>query len=270
MALTKIGKVTGLEFTDVIHLCNFISSLLRWEEDYFLERSKDKFPWCRNLDCQVTIHPKFILLPKYTYSYLPYYIEELVKKGIIDIDFADKIDPKYFTSYDIYLLEPSEDPCDLVGALEIYMRFSSKESKKIELRTMYTGIIGYEFDENCKKGSTNVSHGDFYLDFGNGQKWTRIIGEDIDNLLTVIGDDYSKYREEKFYSENKISRSAKDIEYTFLNFLNLIYTLYTEGFDKEWFPEYSLFEPIIKTLKEFGDTFEKVIASIRAFSLIMG
>jgi predicted nuclease of restriction endonuclease-like (RecB) superfamily len=195
---------------------------------------------------------------------------KLVKMGKLNIELMDKIEPKYFTTYDIYRFEPSEDLCDLIGGIEVELRLkrSREDEEKIELSSIYTGIIGYEVEESCKH--KEICRGNFYLDFLNYKKWLTNIRDGIKTLSEVIGEDCSKHRDSGFYSQpNKVSRRIYNIELTFINFLNLAYVLYTEGFDKS-IPEYILFEPITKMLRELGDTFEGVIASIRAFSLIMG
>jgi hypothetical protein len=268
MALVKIGEAAGIELQDVIHLYNFLGNVLRWDREEFKKYSRNKFPWCSSLTCQVALHPKFILLPKYTYSHLPYGVMELVRKRVLDIKFADRIEPEYFTTYDIFRFEPSEDPCDLVGGFEVELRFEPSEDKeKVELSSMYTGIIGYEVKGDCK--DKKICRGNFYLEFFGYRDWLINLKNGVEAVSRVIGEDYSKYRRDGFYShKNKVSKGAEDIEYTLLNLLNLTYILYTEGFDTD-IPEYKLFEPIIKLLREFGDTFDKVIASIRAFSHII-
>jgi hypothetical protein len=268
MALAKIGKVVGVELQDVIHLYNFLTNTLRWDRDEFKKYSRNKYPWCSSLTCYTVIHPKFILLPRYTYSHLPYGIMELMRKRVLDIKFADKIEPKYFTTYDIYRLEPSEDPCDSVSLLEIELRFRPSEDKeKVELEVVNTGVVWYEDKEGYE--DKMVCRGNFFLEFFDCREWLVNLKKGVEALSMVIGEDYSKYRREEFcLHKNKVSKGAEDVEYTLLNFLNLTYTLYTEEFDKN-IPEYKLFEPVIKMLKEFGDTFDKVINSVRAFSHII-
>ena len=270
MALVKIGEVAGAELQNVIHIYNFMTNILRWDKEEFRKYSKNKFPWCSSLTCVVTIHPKFILLPQYTYLHPPYCIMELLRKRVLDIKFADKIKPEYFTTYDIFRFEPSEDPCDLVGGLEVELRFapSKEDGNKVEMSSIYTGIIGYEAKEGCE--DKKICRGNFYLELYGCRRWLVSLKNGVEALEKVIGEDYSKYKREAFYShKNNISKGAEDVENTYVNFLNLAYILYTEGFDREWLPEYPLFEPIIKTLREFGDTFDKVIASMRAFSYII-
>jgi hypothetical protein len=270
MALVKIGETTGLDLMDVIHIYNFLSNILTFDKGEFRKHSKNKFPWCSSLTCVVEMNTKFILLPQYTYSHLSYCIMELLRKGVLDIKDADRIKPEYFTTYDIFRFEPSEDPCDLVGGLKLQVRFApSKENEdKVELSSIYTEIVGYETKESCK--DKRICRDNFYLELYGCREWLVNLKNGVEALERVIGEDYSKYKREAFHSHrNNVSKGAEDVENTFVNFLNLAYILYTEGFDREWLPEYPLFEPIIKTLQEFGDTFDKVIASMRAFSYVI-
>jgi len=268
MALMKIGEISNIKLMDVVHLYTFFSETLRWKEDEFVKRTKNKFDGCLNSVCQVSISSNFILLPKHFYLYPPRCIRDLMEKGIIDTKLAERIEPEHFTIYNVYEFKSSKDSCDLIGEAEINIKFErlSEDKGKVGLSSMYTGITIYDFDENCKyKG---IQTGNIYLDFLRYRRLAIILRDDIETLSKVMGEDYMEYRYDVFSSSNEVLLGAEEIERTFLNFLNLAYALYTGGVNVNA-PEYALFEPVIEVFREAGNTFEDVIATIRAFATIM-
>jgi hypothetical protein len=270
MALEKVGEIK-LELVDAPSLVNLLNDILKWDKEELLNYSKEKFPWCKkDLDCIIDLHPRFILLPQYAYSFYPYCIKGLIESGALDIKLADKIHPKYFTTYNIYRSKPSNDPCDLIGGFDMEIRIKpSEDEDKVRISNLGVVIFGYETRwGSCKYKKICRGH----LNMSNSNDLLVSVRDSIDNLTQAVGEDYSKHRVEEYHSGRGdiILQSAKLVEYTFINFLTLAYTLFTEEYDKDWVPEHIIFKTATKTLQDLGSTFEEVIKVIRSFSLILG
>ncbi len=272
MALVKIGEIS-VKLEDAIHLFNFMTSVLQWDKEEFKKYSKNNSLWCSNLDCLVTVVPEFILLPQYSFSYLSSCTRRLIEKGFLDIKPADEIRPEYFTSYNIFRFKPSSESCDPIGGLEFQYQFETtiEDKNKIGMSYMRTMIIGYECDSDRDIEDKRICRSDFYLPIHSHNNQLTDIEWYIRTLKSAFGRSYSKYRRSEHYSPmNNISKSAENLEKTFINFLNLTYTLFTGKFKEKWFSIYPLFETVEKTLQELGESFDKVLETIRAFSTLIG
>jgi hypothetical protein len=247
--LKNINKSIKVDVMDTLKLHRFLKENVKWDFDYFRNYLNEVDRADKKSVC-IRVNPKFLLLPNYHYSSIPY---ELRRAANIKEDkwYNEIIKLENFSLYNVFEVEKAEDvKGSRVKDVWLWVEIDSYESENRTMITELGLVMEYNYSNN------NYTSIGVHLSY-----WDDDIKELEDSLKTLKWANNRSYH--RFVTKKKggVAEKIEVIEDELWIMLNFFYIVYTGGYERDRFSK--ILEPITDMLRNYGDTFEEVIEAMK-------
>jgi len=253
MNLEKIDSI-NVNILDIIDIYKFLKKGINWDTTYFRNYVKEVNG--ENEDwIVIKIKPEFLLLPDYRYSPFP---EELKRVGNIkgDDEYDKVINFENLSRYNVFKVENGRGS----GKSEVKDIWFWMEADCYRKRMALLSDIGLIVDFNGYDRYIGVSIGISY--------WN----EDVQRLEVFLKTlRWARGRRYSYFANNErgvVAPRMEAIENGLWALLNFLYIIFAGGYKKDKFTR--ILEPMTEMLKEFGNTFEEAVATMKVVAAFIG